>query len=95
MTIELFMFLLTFGAIVAGLFTEALKKALTNISANVTALIVAVVVGVLGTMAAYVLLDIPFSLKNIICIPMMSICIWMGAMLGYDKVTQSIQSIRR
>ena len=95
MTIQLFLFLFTIGSLAASLLTEALKKAYSNISSNVLALENALVVGVLGTIAAYVLMGIPFTLSNIICIALMTVCIWIGSMVGYDKVTQTILQIKR
>ena len=94
MTVTLFLSFLTFGSAVSSLMTEALKKSLT-ISTNVIALINAIVVGAGGTSAAYVLLDVSFSSQNVICIILMTICIWIGSMIGYDKVIQTISQIRR
>lgn len=94
MTVTLFLSLLTLGSAVSSLMTEALKKSLT-ISTNVIALINAIVVGAGGTSAAYVLLDVSFSTQNVICIILMTICIWIGSMIGYDKVIQTISQIRR
>ena len=94
MTIALFLSFFTLGSAVSSLLTEALKKSLT-ISTNVIALINAIVVGVLGTSAAYILLSVEFSLQNVICIILMTICIWIGSMIGYDKVVQTISQIRR
>lgn len=95
MTIQLFLFLFTIGSLAASLLTEALKKACSNISSNVLALENALVVGVLGTIAAYILMGIPFTFANIICIALMTVCIWIGSMVGYDKVTQTILQIKR
>ena len=94
MTVTLFLSFLTLGSAVSSLMTEALKKSLT-ISTNVIALINAIVVGAGGTSAAYVLLDVSFSSQNVICIILMTICIWIGSMIGYDKVIQTISQIRR
>lgn len=95
MTIELFIFMLTIGALISSLLTQAVKKAFTNISTNILALIDAVTVGVIGMIIAYVLLGIPFTLPNIMCIVLMSVCIWVGSMIGYDKVIQTIEQIKK
>jgi hypothetical protein len=50
-------------------------------------------VGGFGSVMAYVLNDIPFTLKNVFCILLMIICVWMASMVGYDKVTQLIEQI--
>lgn len=97
MTFTLFIMLFTIGALVASLLTEAIKKAFDNAgksySANAVALLLAIVVGVGGTSAAYIFMDIPFEAKSILCIVFMAITIWIGAMVGYDKVTQLLEQI--
>lgn len=95
MTIELFMFLFTVGSLASSLITQAIKKSMPTVPSNIAALICAGVVGILGTMAAYVLLGIAFDLNNIICIALMTACIWVGSMVGYDKVMQTISQYRR
>ncbi len=96
MTITLFLSLFTIGSMVSSLLTEAIKKAVSlSVSTNIIALIDAIVVGAAGACAAYVLLGIPFNLQNDICIILMTICIWVGSMIGYDKVIQTISQLRR
>jgi hypothetical protein len=95
MTIELFITMLTFGSAFASLFTQATKKAFPNISSNVLAFINAIVVGIAGTLCAYVFLDIPFDAKNVISAFLMGLCIWMGSMVSYDKVIQTLNQLKR
>ena len=95
MTIELFIFLFTIGSSAASLLTQALKKAFTKISSNMLALVSALVVGIGGTMAAYILMDIVIDLKSIVCVPLMALCIWLGSMLSYDKLLQTISQLKR
>ena len=94
MSITMFLSLFTLGSMVSSLLTEAVKKA-ADISSNLIALINAFVVGLAGTSAAYALMGVPFNLQNIICIILMTICNWIGSMIGYDKVIQTISQIRR
>lgn len=94
MTVQLFMFLFTIGSLVSSMLTEAVKKAFANVSTNIIALVDACVVGILGTVAAYILMGIAFTVANIICIVLMAICIWIGSMIGYDKVIQTISQIK-
>lgn len=94
MTLTFFLFLLFLGATAASLFTEALKKVFWNVSSNVLALISSAVVGVGGTIIAYILMDIPLDSKNIACIILMAFCIWIGSMVGYDKVIQTIEQLK-
>ena len=93
MTIQLFMFLFTIGSVVSSLLTEAIKQAFKNISTNIIALVNAIIVGIIGTVFAYVLMGISFSLINSICIVLMAVCIWVGSMIGYDKVKQTIEQL--
>ena len=94
MTIQLFIFLFTVGSLVSSLLTEALKKACKEISTNMIALINSLLVGILGTSAAYILMGVQWSLVNIVCIVLMAFCIWVGSMVGYDKVMQTIAQIK-
>ena len=94
MTIDLFIYLFTIGSAVSSLLTQAVKKALPNVSSNILALVDSVAVGIVGTVFAYILLDIAFTAKNIVSIVLMAVCIWIGSMLGYDKVTQAIKQLK-
>lgn len=99
MTITLFMALLVVLAIVTSLVTEAVKKFLdaftyVEYASNMVVLIVAMVVGTLGTATAYILLGISFTFANVICIGLMAVAVWIGAMVGYDKVIQLIEQIK-
>lgn len=94
MTITMFMFLFTIGAAVSSLLTEAIKKAFKDISSNVIALIDAFVIGGIGTVVAYVLMGVPFTPANFICIVLMVFCVWVGSMVGYDKVMQTISQLK-
>ena len=95
MTLTMFLTLLTSGSLVSSLLTEALKKGFKNMSSNLIALINAAVVGLLGTIAAYILLDVPFTIQNITCLLLMVVCVWLGSMLGYDKVAQTLSQLKK
>lgn len=96
MTIELFLILFTIGSAASSLLTEAMKKLCVKWdSPNIIALMDALIVGLFGTTAAYILMDVPMTIQNFICIILMTICIWIGSMIGYDKVIQTISQIRR
>lgn len=94
MTIQLFLFLFTIGSLISSLATEAIKKAFVSVSTNVIALVDSVLIGLVGTICAYILMGIPFTLANDICIVLMAVCIWIGSMVGYDKVMQTISQIK-
>lgn len=94
MTIELFMFLFTVGSLASSLLTEALKKAFKNLTSNMLALVAALVVGAGGTYLAYVFLEVSLDQKNILCLILMAMCVWVGSMIGYDKVLQTIAQLK-
>lgn len=94
MTLSLFLFLFAICSTVASLFTEALKKAFGEISSNILALVSAGVTGIGGTIIAYIFLSLPFDAPNIMCIILMAFSIWIGAMVGYDKVIQTLEQIK-
>lgn len=97
MTTAIFIMLVAIFAIISSFLTEGIKKWCDNAnkkySSNVIALINAAVVGCGGTSIAYILMDIPFTLVNIIYIILMVGITWLGSMLGYDKVKQLIAQV--
>ena len=97
MTVTLFATILTIGAMVNTLLTEAIKKMYENdkkeYSANVVALADAIIVGGLGTAAVYMLLGIPWTVNNIICLLIMTVAVWVASMVGYDKVLQLAKQV--
>lgn len=94
MNITLFLSLFTIGSLVSSLLTEALKKTFEEMSPNIIALVDAGVVGLLGTTAAYILMGVAWTPQNIVCLVLMVFCIWVGSMVGYDKVLQTIAQIK-
>ena len=98
MIVETFLLLLTTLSIITGLVTEGVKKALDsfemNYASNIVALFVAVFIGGAGTIVFYLFNGIAFTGLNIICIFLMMIANWLGAMIGYDKVIQAIKQIK-
>lgn len=97
MTVTLFITILTIGAAVAALITEAIKKVYANAgktySANVIALVDGVVVGCGGCAVMYMLLGIEWSVNNTICMVLMGVAVWIGSMIGYDKLIQLIKQL--
>lgn len=98
MTVTIFMTLLVVFALVVSLITEAVKIFISDTkikySSNVVVLIVSLIVGVFGTILAYVSLGIAFTPSNIACIVLMAVAVWVGAMVGYDKVLQMIEQLK-
>jgi hypothetical protein len=98
MTTTLFIVLAIICCTVSSALTEGIKQwfknqETKNYSANLIALINAAVVGCGGTAIAYVLMGIPFTLANILCLVMMCGVVWLGSMIGYDKVVQLVRQI--
>jgi len=98
MTITLFMALIVVLAIAVSLLTEAVKKFFegtkVTYSSNVVVLIISIVVGIGGTAMAYISLGIAFTPPNIVCMVLMAVAVWVGSMLGYDKVLQMVEQIK-
>lgn len=96
-TLMVFSMLFVGCSLAASLLTEALKKwyenAKKDYSANTIALVLAIVVGGFGMAIAYTLLGIPWTVNNIICLGLMVVAIWIGAMVGYDKVIQMLKQL--
>lgn len=98
MTITLFMALIVVLSIAVSLLTEAVKKFFegtkVTYSSNVVVLILSIVVGIVGTAIAYVSLGITFTPPNILCMLLMAVAIWVGSMVGYDKVIQMVEQFK-
>ena len=97
MSITLFITMFTVGAAAAALLTEAVKKFYANAgkecSPNIVALVDALVIGAGGTAVVYMLMNIPWTINNIICLGLMTVCVWIGSMIGYDKIVQLLKQI--
>lgn len=94
MTVTLFITMLTVFALVSSLLTEAIKKATQeSIPSNILVAIVAAVTGWGGGAAVYVIFGLAWTASNIVALILLAPACWLGAMLGYDKVIQTIQQI--
>lgn len=97
MTVTLFISILTLGATLTSVLTEAIKKAYQNAnkeySANIIALVDAIAIGGGGTAVAYMLLGIDWTINNIICMVLMAFVVWLGSMLGFDKILQTASQV--
>ena len=97
MSTTLFITMFTVGAAASALLTEVVKKFYANAgkecSPNVIAFVDAVVIGAGGTAVVYMLMNIPWTVNNIICLILMTVCVWIGSMIGYDKVVQLLKQI--
>lgn len=99
MTLQIFLMLLTIYATLTSLITQGVKQFLNGLqvkyASNIVALVVAVIVGAGGTAIYYIANGVEWTLLNVICIVLMALFNWLGAMLGYDKVKQAITQINK
>lgn len=97
MTVSLFLMLLTIFSAITGICTEGFKKIFEEddikYSSNVLAFGIACTVGCVGTIIYYVLCGIPITINNLICMVLMGFASAMGAMVGYDKIIQTIKQL--
>lgn len=98
MGLELFLALLVAASIVTGLVTEAVKRALTehnrSYRANTLAGIVAICVTAAIGVGFVIIADIAVTSTLIIYLIALVIASWVGAMIGYDKVIQTISQFK-
>lgn len=97
MTITLFITILTIGSILNILMTQAIKQWYKNqgkiAPPNMIALINSAVCGGGVTAVVYMLLSIPWTVNNIICLVCVIFFNWLSAMTSYDKVIQTVEQI--
>lgn len=97
MKVSMFLILLSAFSLIVGLIVQAFKKLLDSLgakySSNVVVVSVSAIVGIGGTAIYYIIVAIPFSAVNIICMLLMGVATAVGAMVGYDKVIQTIKQI--
>ena len=84
-------------ATLTGLVTEAIKKMLGDrrYSANILAAIVSVVVAALICTGYIILTETVLTAKVWVCIAALILLSWLCAMVGFDKVKQTIIQISK
>ena len=94
MSVQLFMSLFVIFSIISSTLTEAVKKATYDkLSDNITNLVVSILVGVTGMIIYYQNANIPITTLNVIYAILMSIAVWVGSTIGYDKVKQALTQL--
>ena len=97
-TFETCLFGLLVTSTLTGLVTEAVKKVLTkhNVKypANTLAGIVAFVLSLAVETSYIILSDLSFTAEIVVCLIAQTFVSWLGAMVGYDKVIQTISQLR-
>ena len=86
---------ISIASIVSTLIMEGIKKAKTfTIGNNILIAIISMIVGWGGGIVYYILCDIPFAnLKNITLLILFAPICWIGSMVGYDKVVQTVEQV--
>jgi len=95
MSVIIFLALLLFFATVTSLVTEALKKVIPDSfkGYNLVVMIVAFVVGFVGMLIYFLLNHMSFVIDYIIYAFLMGLATWLSAMVGYDKVKETIEQL--
>lgn len=97
MTLEIFLMLLLGVSLLTGLCTEGLKKIFTEANksyrANLIAGFCSVFLSVLVSIGYTILANIPFDAKLVVYIIALIFTSWLSAMVGYDKVKQTILQV--
>lgn len=98
MTLNIFVALLTVLIACNILITQAIKNTLNNsnkkYSSNLIALVSAIVAGGGGSVIAYIFLDVAFTVNSVACIVLFVLAVWVGSMIGFDKIFQLIEQIK-
>lgn len=97
MTMELFMKALLVTSVLTGLLTQAVKIQLDELKktyyTNLLTGSVAIITAVFVSMAYVILMDITFSITILFDIIILTVMSWICAMIGYDKVIQSVRQM--
>lgn len=98
-SLDMFLFGLMAVSTLTGLVTEAIKKIMTEHNrtyhANTIAGIVAVILSIVTGVVYIILNDITFSASVIVYLVMLTVCSWLGSMIGYDKVIATIKNYKK
>lgn len=98
MNLSIFMFLLLVVASLTGLFTEAIKKQLDeynkNYHSNMLAGMVSVGVGVFLCIGYIIYSGLSITPMLIVSCIALIILGWLAAMVGYDKVVQTLSQLK-
>ena len=98
MSVSLFVSIFVGGGLITMLLTQSIKQFYYNrnseASPNLIALINALVVGGGGTAFMYMLMNISWTVNNVLCLIAMIFFVWMGSMLGYSKILETFQQFK-
>lgn len=86
-------FLLTLCSVLTGLIVEAIKRLKNVEKPNILAAIVSVIVGLAVSLGWVLISHIAVSVEVILFVISLIVLSWLCAMLGYDKVIQTIAQL--
>lgn len=95
MTISIGSFILMVCSIMTGLIVEAVKKMVHVDKPNILAAVVSVLVGVIVPLCYIAKNNIPMDITAVLYVISIVVLSWLCAMLGFDKVMQTISQIKR
>lgn len=95
MTVSIGSFILLICSVMTGLIVEAIKQTVTVSKPNILAAVVSVVVGIAVPVMYIVGNKIPIDAPTILYIISIVVLSWLCSMLGYDKVIQTLEHIKR
>jgi hypothetical protein len=98
MTLEVFLFILLIVSAFTGLFTEGIKMLLQELDvpyrANALAGVVAIVLSLLVGSSYIILMAATINAQMVVYLIALVLLSWLCAMVGYDKVIQTITQFK-
>lgn len=97
MTVEAFIGILAFCSAISSLLTEAVKKSVGekyNLQWNTVVLCISMLTGILVVGMYYGTIGAPITMMNMSYLFLMGLANWVCAMVGYDKVKQTIEQFK-
>lgn len=97
MNVTEFMIFLFIFSTVSALIVEGIKKTLKdkkNLPSNIFAIVVALVIGICGMFLYYYYSDVAITTKNVVSAIIMGFASGVCAMVGYDKVKETVDKIK-
>lgn len=95
MTLTVGGFLLMICSVLTGLIVEGIKKMVEVRKPNIVACIVSIVVGAVVPIGYIINQSIPIDTNAVMYVLSIIVLSWLCAMLGYDKVIQTLAQIKR
>ena len=95
MTVTISGFLLMVCSVLTGLIVEAIKQMLPIKKPNITAAGVSIVIGCVVPIGYMLYKGIPINVTAWLYIISIMVLSWLCAMLGYDKVIQTLAQVKR